>query len=189
MGGGKGRIERKKRRRMYWNAFGDTWSWKDICEMLWIWASSVVASVVYSSITCMAQQPSSLQFVAPFISKQRIKVFAELLWTSPAPTYVLNRMLCAVIHHYVRQRQCFAVLKGRDSDSSSVPYDQGAYASRACTNMRPSPAKLHCSSCHSSHLQAACKQNFLKAKKKKREKTKGRKIPGNNGKQRLSMNN
>lgn len=44
-------------------------------------------------------------------------------------------------------------------------------ASTLCTTsmhghtLRPSPTKLQCSSCHSQHLQAACKQNFLKAKK------------------------
>lgn len=38
-----------------------------------------VASVIYSSTVCMPQQPLQLQFVAPFIPKQQIKVCAELI--------------------------------------------------------------------------------------------------------------
>lgn len=73
---------------------------------------------------------------------------------NPRADNPLLLMFCASL----RINRSFAVLKRQ---SASVPGDQG---SRANTPYDQEKAKLHRSSCHSPHLQAACK-HFFKVKK------------------------
>lgn len=124
-------------------------------------ASPVVTSFIYSSIICMEQQPSQMQFVAPFIFKQPTRVFAELIWPKPAPAYLLNSY---VLH-------CNSSLCSTEAALCSVKRQGLKFLLRFLTikelmhNIRaqtsqPKPAKLHCSGCHSPHLRAACEQNL-----------------------------